>query len=112
MRGTPTEMRLRFAHICISILFPVWLYAGERVYVSGGIEHEGLFPTAGVSAVRSTPREKWAKIDHLSNTYLDLSLHYVNDSNSARFRELRVDARGELMQWPMPGYEPDFKGYG
>ena len=47
-----------------------------------------------------------------SNSYLDLSVHYLNDSNSAHFRELRATTRLELTQWPMLGYEPDFPGHG
>ena len=110
VKGLLLFIFLSILHLQFSICYA--RTARDTVYVSGGIEHEGLFPTADVSSMRSTPRERWAKIDHLSNTYLDLSLHYANDSNNARFRELRVDARGELMQWPMPGYEPGFKGYG
>lgn len=87
-------------------------YARDTVYVSGGIEHEGLFPTRDASTLLTTPRPSWAKIDHLSNSYLDLSLHYVNDSNKAHFRELRVSTRAELTEWPLPGYEYDFAGHG
>lgn len=78
-------------------------YARDTVYVSGGIEHEGLFPTRDASTLLTTPRPSWAKIDHLSNSYMDLSLHYVNDSNKAHFRELRVSTRAELTEWPLPG---------
>lgn len=86
--------------------------AEKRWWLSGGVEHESLFPTKDAASLRSVQRAKWAKTDHLSNSYLDLSLHYVNNTNMVGFRELRIDMRGELMQWPLPGYEADFRGYG
>ena len=95
-----------------SFLFSARAWARDTVYVSGGIEHEGLFPTRDAATLRSKPRPQWAKIDHLSNSYLDLSLHYVNDSNKAHFRELRVSTRAELTEWPLPGFEYDFGGHG
>ena len=49
---------------------------------------------------------------YLSNSYFDLSVHYLNDSNNAHFHSLRATTRLELTQWPLPGYEADFKGYG
>lgn len=87
--------------------------ANDTIYVSGGIQHDGLFPTRDMSAVRTTPRAKWAKIDHLSNNYLDLSVNYLRtDSNAAQFRGVRADVRIELNQWPLLGYEPGFAGHG
>ena len=86
--------------------------AGEVIF-SGGIQHDGLFPTTDVSSTRTHERADWAKIDHLSNSYLDLALSYFhNDSNALGFTGVRVDLRGELTQWPMLGYEADFRGYG
>ena len=85
----------------------------DTVYVSGSLQHDGLFPTRDVSAVRTHPRAPWAKIDHLSNSYLDLAVHYLRqDSNAARFRGLHADTRLELNQWPLLGYEADFAGHG
>ncbi len=84
----------------------------DTVYVSGSIQHDGLFPTTDAAAMRTTPRENWAKTDHLSNTYVDLSVHYVNDSNKVGFKSLRASTRGELTKWSLPGYEKDFGGYG
>lgn len=112
MPDIPTAMKRKFVNICVSLLILFQLQAKERFYVSGGIQHDGLFPTANVSDMRISPRASWAKIDHLNNSYLDLAFHYTNDSNKAHFRELRVDMRAELMEWPMPGYEPGFRGYG
>ncbi len=84
----------------------------DTVFVSGNIQHDGLFPTTDASSMRSNPRESWAKIDHLSNTYVDLSVHYLNDSNRVGFKGLRASTRGELTKWSLPGYEHDFGGYG
>lgn len=87
--------------------------AQDTVYVSGSIQHDGLFPTYDVSSVRSHPRARWAKIDHLSNNYLDLSVHYLRqDSNTVRFRGLHAETRFELNQWPLLGYEAEFAGHG
>lgn len=68
------------------------------MYVSGGLQHDGLM--------------EFKPVAYLSNSYFDLSVHYLNDSNTAHFRSLRATTRLELTQWPLPGYEPDFKGYG
>lgn len=87
--------------------------ANDTVYVNGGVQHDGLIPTRDVSSVRNTPRAPWAKIDHLSNNYLDLAVHYhTNDSNLLLFRSLTADTRLELNQWPLLGYDPGFAGHG
>ena len=73
-----------------------WLTANDTVYVSGSVQHDGLFPTRDVSTLRNSPRARWAKIDHLSNNYLDLSVHYLRmDSNAARFHGVHADTRLE-----------------
>lgn len=54
----------------------------------------------------------WKPVMYHSNSYLDLSVHYLNDSNKAHFHSLRATTRLELTQWPLPGYEEDFGGYG
>ena len=87
------------------------IQAQDTVFVSGSIQHDGLFPTRDVSAVRTAPRAGWAKIDHLSNNYLDLSVHYLR-TDSTTFRGLRADTRIELNRWPLLGYEPGFAGHG
>jgi len=85
----------------------------DTVFVSGSVQHDGLFPTRDVSGVRSHPRAPWAKIDHLSNNYLDLAVHYqCYDSNAVHFRGLHADTRLELNQWPLLGYEAAFAGHG
>ena len=93
-------------------MIAVLAYGNDTLFVSGAIQHESLFPTADASSLRTTPRADWAKIDHLSNNYLDLSLNYINDSNKYHFRSLRASVRLELNQWPMPGYEAGFAGHG
>lgn len=80
---------------------------------SGGVQHESLFPTVSVEDKRTSPRADWAKIDHLSNTYLDMALRYqYNATNAVGFTGISGAIRGELTQWPMLGYAPDFGGYG
>ena len=73
--------------------------ANDTVYVSGAIDHSGL--------LEHTP--KWY---YGSNSYLDLSVHYLNDSNKCHFKELRATTRLELTQWPLPGFPTDFAGHG
>jgi len=83
------------------------------LYVVGGLQHESLFPTTDVSGDRTSPRSDWAKIDHLSNTYLDLGLRYdYGQENKMGFNGLSVTTRTELTQWPMLGYESGFAGHG
>lgn len=87
--------------------------AQDTVYVSGSVHHDGLFPTMDVSGIRPEPRAGWAKIDHLSNNYLDLSVHWLRqDSNALRFKGLHVDTRVEMNEWPLPGYDESFAGHG
>ena len=105
-------MGYRLRVIGLLLLLPIVVAANDTVYVSGGVQHGSLFPTTDASEMRSTPRAGWAKIDHLSNSYVDLTLHYLNDSNKHHFKELRATTRLELMQWPLPGYDADFAGHG
>ena len=84
--------------VALSCLFCTNGLANDTVYVSGALQHDGLLD--------------WKPVMYHSNSYLDLSVHYLNDSNSAHFRELRATTRLEMTQWPMLGYEPDFRGYG
>lgn len=86
--------------------------ARDTVYVSGSVLHDGLIPTIDVSAMRATPRAKWAKIDHLSNNYIDLSVHYLRSDSVTHLRSIHADTRFELNQWPLLGYEEGFAGYG
>lgn len=91
-------MKKRFVHICVSILISLSAWSGDTVFVSGAVQHDGLLD--------------WKPVMYHSNSYLDLSVHYLNDSNHAQFKELRATTRLELTQWPLPGYETDFAGHG
>lgn len=84
--------------LCTLCLVLCTLKANDTVYVSGAIQHDGLLE-----------HNPWY---YGSNSYVDFSVHYLNDSNSAHFHSLRASTRAELTQWPLPGYDPDFKGYG
>lgn len=90
------------------------IYAqNDTVFVVGGLQHESLFPTVDVSGDRTTPRPEWAKIDHLSNTYLDLGLRYeYYRPNKLQFQGLEVMLRGEFTKYPLLGYDPGFAGHG
>ena len=92
-------MKRRFLHICVSLLCCAAVSANDTVYVSGGLQHDGLLD--------------WTPVMYHSNSYFDLSVHYVNDSNKAHFRSLRASTRLELTQWPLPGFDEDgFAGHG
>lgn len=107
MRGLSMRFSIRLLAL-VGLLLPMALYAQkDTVYVTGGLQHESLFPTV------STPKPDWAKISHLSNTYLDLGVRYEhNGDNKAGFQGVEVMLRGELTKWPLMGYDPDFGGYG
>ena len=92
-------MRMRFAHICVSLLFCLSLAARDTTYVSGAIQHDGLLEY----------HPKWY---YGSNSYVDLSVYYLNDSNAAHFKQLRASTRLELTQWPLPGFDKEFAGHG
>lgn len=91
-------MRKKFANICVSLLCALGAMAaeGDTVFVSGGLQHDGLLD--------------WTPVRYHSNSYLDLGLHWQTERST--FREMVVRTRLELTQWPMPGYEADFGGYG
>lgn len=88
----------RFVNILSSLLCCLGVWANDTVFVSGGLQHDGLLD--------------WTPVMYHSNSYLDLSVHYLNDSNNAHFHSLRASTRLEMVQWPLPGYEGDFAGHG
>lgn len=94
-------------------LVPAMAWAQDTVIVVGGIQHEGLFPT-DMSEVPQQP--EWAKITHLSNTYLDLGVRWDhNTDNKIGFKGLELITRSELTEWPMLGFQDndnDFAGHG
>ena len=95
-------------YILTIALIPTLLWAQDRVIVVGGIQHEGLFPT-DMSEVPTQP--DWAKITHLSNTYLDLGMRWEYNEENQRFRGLEVVTRAEFTEWPMLGYDANFGGH-
>ena len=93
-------------------LVPAMAWAQDTVIVVGGIQHEGLFPT-DMSEVPQQP--EWAKITHLSNTYLDLGVRWERNRDNQQFKGLEVVTRAELTQWPLLGFQDDgnnFAGHG
>ena len=96
-------------YILTIALIPTLLWAQDRVIVVGGIQHEGLFPT-DMSEVPSQP--DWAKITHLSNTYLDLGMRWERNEKDQQFKGVEVVTRAELTEWPMLGYDANFGGHG
>ena len=58
----------------LCVLPAMLMASNDTVYVVGGIQHEGLFPT-DMSEVPAQP--DWAKVTHLSNSYLDLGVAYA-----------------------------------
>jgi hypothetical protein len=101
-------MRIK-KYILILAFIPTLLWAKDTVIVVGGIQHEGLFPT-DMSEVPQQP--EWAKITHLSNTYLDLGVRWEHNKDNQQFKGLEVVTRAELTEWPMLGYDDKFGGYG
>ncbi len=91
-------MKRLFVNIFVSLLCCATVCARDTTYVSGAIQHDGLL--------------EWSPWMYYSNSYVDLSVHYLKDSNSAHFRSLRATTRLEMTQWPLPGYEADFNGHG
>lgn len=95
--------------LLVGCLVPAMAWAQDEVIVVGGIQHEGLFPT-DMSEVPQQP--EWAKITHLSNTYLDLGVRWERNQEDQMFKGLEVVTRAELTEWPMLGYDANFGGYG
>lgn len=71
---------------------------GDKVAVHGSVQADGLFPQEDAAIGTGT-------YDHtiLFNTYADINVlsKYVDGG-----------VRAEFMKWPLPGYEPDFAGWG
>lgn len=93
-------MKKRFVHIFANLLCSIGLMAAgsDTIFVSGGLLHEGLMD--------------WTPVRYHSNSYFDFALNYQKGENPSTFRSLVARTRLELTQWPMPGYEADFGGYG
>ena len=96
-------------YILLLAFIPTLLWAKDTVIVVGGIQHEGLFATDNSEV---PPQPEWAKITHLSNTYLDLGVRWEHNKDNQQFKGLEVVTRAELTEWPMLGYDANFGGYG
>ena len=88
--------RLNFRYLVLSVLLSAALPAIAQVKVSGSIQSDILFPQDDEKIGTEHYEDKV-----LTNTYVDLKL-------SSKY----VDAgtRFEFIEYPLPGYEPDFKG--
>ena len=90
--------RLNFRYLALSALLSAVLPAVAQVTVSGSVHSDVLFPQDDEKIGTEHYDDKV-----LTNTYLDLKLGSKNVEAGARF---------EFLKYPMPGYEPDFKGWG
>ena len=88
--------------ICaFGILMPLGLYAqndGKKVQLHGSVQTEFLIPQED-EKIGTEATDNFL----LNNTYLDLNLNskYVD-----------AGARIEFLEYPLPGFESDFKGWG
>jgi hypothetical protein len=65
---------------------------GNETYLSGSFQSDNLFE-----------KHRGEDLDFMDNSYLNLNLNSKN-----LFAGLRID----FTEWPLPGYENDFKGWG
>lgn len=82
----------------VILIIPLSLYAKEDVVIHGSIQTDIIFPEKDETIATESYDQKI-----LFNTYADASLisRYVD-----------AGLRFEFMKWPLPGYEPDFSGWG
>ena len=90
--------RLNFKQLMLSALLSVALPAVAQVTVSGSIQSDVLFPQDDEKIGTEHYKDKV-----LTNTYVDLKLGSKYVDAGTRF---------EFLEYPLPGYEPDFKGWG
>ena len=94
-------MRLLNATVLLLLLGGVQTLSAQddpKVVLHGSVQSDVLFPEND-SQIGTQTHNEWG----LTNTYADLNLmsKYVD-----------AGARLEFMQWPLDGFEPDFKGWG
>lgn len=79
-------------------------YADYPVAVHGSVQAEIAVPEKD-EAIGAERRDKWdtENQDFRFNTYVDVNM---------ASQYLDAGLRGEYMKWPLPGYDPDFKGWG
>ena len=75
-----------------------WAQDGDKVSVHGSIQSDILVPQEDNKIGTGTYKE-----DVLTNTYADINIAY---------KSLEVGTRLEFTEYPLPGFEPDFKGWG
>ena len=78
--------------------FSVSAQEEKKVIVNGSVQSDILIPQED-AAIKAPKYDEWA----LTNTFADVQLQ-------SRFVD--AGARFEFLQYPLPGYEPDFKGWG
>ena len=75
-----------------------WAQDGDKVSVHGSIQSDILVPQEDNKIGTGTYKE-----DVLTNTYADINIAY---------KSLEVGTRLEFTEYPLPGFEPDSKGWG
>ena len=90
--------RLKLIALLLPLVLAVASPAHSQVTVSGSLQSDILFPQDDEEIGTEHSDDKV-----LTNTYLDLKLGSKYVDAGARF---------EFLEYPMPGYEPDFKGWG
>lgn len=93
----PKENLFLISFIMFFIL-PISLFAKDDVVVHGSVQTDILFPEKDETIATENYDQKI-----LFNTYADASLIS---------RYIDAGLRFEFMKWPLPGYEPDFSGWG
>lgn len=79
-------------------LMTMSLYAQESLTLNGSVQSDILLPQND-NKIGTEPTDDWG----LTNTYADLHL---------RSRWVDAGARLEFMEYPLPGFENDFQGWG
>ena len=93
-----TMKRLIFMGLLLPLAMAVATPAYSQITVSGSIQSDILFPQDDEKIGTEHTDDK-----ALTNTYLDLKLGSKYVDAGGRF---------EFLEHPLPGYEPDFKGWG
>lgn len=91
-------IRLKPIHLMLPVLLLVALPVYSQVTLSGSIQSDILVPQDDEKIGTEHSEDKV-----LTNTYLDLNLGSKYVDAGARF---------EFLKYPLPGFEPDFKGWG
>ena len=90
--------RFHFRRLLLAVAAMMALPAFPQVTLSGSIQSDILIPQDD-DKIGTDHYSEWA----LTNTYVDLNLGSKYVDAGARF---------EFLKYPLPGYEPDFEGWG